>query len=126
MEKVSKAAYGGKSMTEMMAVRSEYRLQQWAQVVEQCRESRLSNREYCRQNGIAEKTYYYWLRRLRETAAQQIQNPTLVHLDAEPKAPVENSTVGTIHLRIKEAEMTIQSGVNPATIQAVIQALQCV
>lgn len=95
-------------------------------MVEQRRESGLSNREYCRQNGIAEKTYYYWLRRLREAAAQQIQNPTLVHLDDEPKAPVESSTVGTIHLRIKEAEMTIPSGVDPATIQAVIQALQCV
>ena len=95
-------------------------------MVEQRRESGLSNREYCRQNGIAEKTYYYWLRRLREAAAQQIQNPTLVHLDGEPKAPVESSTVGTIHLRIKEAEMTIPSGVDPATIQAVIQALQCV
>lgn len=113
-------------MSEMMAVRSEYRLQQWAQVVEQCRESGLSNREYCRQNGIAEKTYYYWLRRLREAAAKQVQTPTLVHLDAEPEAPVESIAAGIIHLRIKEAEMTIPSGVDPATIQTVIQALQCV
>ena len=113
-------------MAEMMAARSEYRLQQWAQVVEQCNESGLSNREFCRQNRISEKTYYYLLRKLRETAAKQVQNPTLVHLDAEAKAPVESSTVGTIHLRIKEAEMTIPSGVDPATIQAVIQALQCV
>lgn len=113
-------------MSEMMAVRSEYRLQQWAQVVEQCRESGLSNREFCRKNGISEKTYYYWLRRLREATAKQIQNPTLVQLDAEPKAAVESSTVGMIHLWVKEAEMTIPSGVDPATIQAVIRALQCV
>ena len=99
----------------MMAVRSEYRLQQLEQAVEQCRGSGLSNREYCQQNGIAEKTYYYWLRRLREAATRQIQNPTLVHLDAEPKAPVESSTTGIIHLRIKEAEMTIPSGMNPTT-----------
>ena len=113
-------------MSEMMAVRSEYRLQQWAQVVEQCSKSGLSNREYCRQNGIAEKTYYYWLRRLREAAAQQMQNPTLVHLDAEPEAPEESSAAGIIHLRVKGAEMMIPSGVDAATIQAVIQALQCV
>ena len=45
-------------MADVLAMRSEYRLHQWAQVVKACNASGLSNREFCRQNQIAEKTYY--------------------------------------------------------------------
>ena len=47
-------------MADVLAVRDEYRLQEWVQLYKRCRESGLSNREFCRQNGIAEKTFYYW------------------------------------------------------------------
>ena len=56
-------------MEDILQVREEYRLQQWGQIVQQCRESGMSNRDFCRQNGITEKTYYYWLRKLRMAAA---------------------------------------------------------
>ncbi len=66
-------------MADVLAVRDEYRLQEWAQIHRRCRESGLSNREFCRQNGIAEKTFYYWLKRLRETAVET--QPQLVALE---------------------------------------------
>ena len=40
-------------MADVLAVRNEYRLQEWMQIHQRCRESGLSNREYCRQNGIS-------------------------------------------------------------------------
>ena len=52
-------------MADVLAVRGEYRAQQWAMVVQECRSSGLTNREYCRQRGISEKSFYYWLRKLR-------------------------------------------------------------
>ena len=54
-------------MSDALEVRRGYRLQQWARMVQECQLSGLSNREYCRQNEIPEKTYYYRLRQLRES-----------------------------------------------------------
>lgn len=62
-------------MEDILQVREEYRLQQWGQIVQQCRESGMSNRDFCRQNGITEKTYYYWLRKLRMAAAGKDSPP---------------------------------------------------
>ena len=61
MAEIRETAEGDGDMADVLAVRDEYRLQEWAQIHRRCRESGLSNREFCRQNGIAEKTFYYWL-----------------------------------------------------------------
>ena len=42
-------------MGEVLAVRNEYRAQNWFQVIQECRDSGLTNREFCRQRGIPEK-----------------------------------------------------------------------
>ena len=57
-------------MADVLAVRDEYRAQNWAMVIRECSNSGLSNREFCRQRGISEKTYYYWLRKLRSQMAE--------------------------------------------------------
>ena len=56
-----KTGEGGINMTDVLAVRNEYRLQSWMEIIRECEESGLSNREFCFQRGISEKTYYYWL-----------------------------------------------------------------
>lgn len=58
-------------MADVLALQDEYRLREWVQIHWRCRESRLCNLEFCRQNSIAEKTFYYWLKRLRETAVEK-------------------------------------------------------
>ena len=55
-------------MGEVLAVRNEYRAQNWVQVIQECRASGLTNRAFCRQRGIPEKKFYYWLRKLRTQA----------------------------------------------------------
>ena len=54
-------------MEDVLAIRDEYRLQEWSQIIQAGQNSGLSKREFCRQNGISERQYYYWLKKLRET-----------------------------------------------------------
>ena len=70
-------------MADVLAVRDEYRAQNWAMVIQECNSSGLSNREFCRQRGISEKTYYYWLRKLRSHMAETA-GPQLVQLEPAP------------------------------------------
>ena len=60
-------------MGEVLAVRNEYRAQNWVQVIQECRASGLTNRAFCRQRGIPEKKFYYWLRKLRTQALEAAQ-----------------------------------------------------
>ena len=40
----------------------------WMQLIQECRTSGLSDREWCSQNGIPVSTFYYHIKRLREQA----------------------------------------------------------
>lgn len=54
----------------------QVRLSQWAGVMRERKESGMSIRSWCQEQGINEKTYYYWQRRLRKEAYEQLVVPT--------------------------------------------------
>ena len=112
-------------MAEVLALRSEYRLQQWAQVVKACNASGLSNREYCRQHNISEKTYYYWVRRLRQAAASQIEarTPTLVPLDPAQQAS-RQETDDMLYIRFRGAELTLPGRTDMDAVAALLKSIQ--
>ena len=104
-------------MADVLAVRGEYRLREWAQIHRRCQESGLSNRAFCRQNGIAEKTFYYWLRKLRETAIEK--QPQLVALGDE------GSDAGDrIYIRFGAASLDLPSQTDANAIASLLRALQ--
>jgi len=66
----------------------EIRLANWKAVVEQCnsRPPGVSVKQWLSENNINEKTYYYWLRRVRREVYSQMQQELPVL--QETKAPV--------------------------------------
>lgn len=54
----------------------QYRLAQWRELMSERAELGLSIRAYCAQKGFAENTYFYWQRRLRETACTELTERT--------------------------------------------------
>jgi len=55
-------------------IAAEYRLSHWSQIIRDRHNSGESIRAWCRKNGIVEKTYYYWQRKLRETACRTLMD----------------------------------------------------
>ena len=49
----------------------------WQSVIKQCQErpEHTTVKQWCLENGIHEKSYYYWLRKFRKEAAQQMSVP---------------------------------------------------
>ena len=70
-------------MADVLAVRDEYRAQTWAMLIQECNNSGLTKREFCQQRGISEKSFNYWLRKLRSQMAE-VTNPQIVQLDPVP------------------------------------------
>ena len=50
----------------------EYRLTHWAKIINDRRESGINVKSYCESIGIKENTFYYWQKKLREAACQQM------------------------------------------------------
>ena len=56
---------------------AEIRYQRWVQVIQDWSNSGLSKRDYCQQNEIDEKQFYYYQRRIRAVIAAQAERPAL-------------------------------------------------
>jgi len=50
----------------------EYRLSKWVEVMCDREESGLGIREYCKKAGFHENKYYYWQKKLREAACNEL------------------------------------------------------
>lgn len=108
-------------MADVLKVRNEYRLQKWAEIIGQCQKSGLSNKEFCQQNGISEKSYYYWLRKLRNTVAES-NVPQLVQLESAPDVVPDNM----IHIQFRDASMDLPGSTDVEAIGAVLRSLQSI
>ncbi|MDR1550191.1 MAG: IS66 family insertion sequence element accessory protein TnpB, partial [Hungatella sp.] len=58
----------------MDTITHEVRESHWKSVIEQCqqRPEGISGRSWMQENGISEKSYNYWLRKMRQKAYEQI------------------------------------------------------
>jgi len=59
------------STTELSHLNHHKNLAQWQQLVYDCRNSGMTVRTWCAENGVSEKTYYYRQRKVWEAAQQQ-------------------------------------------------------
>lgn len=106
-------------MADVLAVRNELRLQNWMEIIRECQESGLTNKEFCAQRGISEKTYYYWLRKIRSTAVEAIK-PQLVRLDDN----AERASGHMLQIRYGEAELKLPEDVDLKAVMVLLNALR--
>jgi len=59
-------------MINTREIAEEYRLSHWARIMRERVESGLSIKAYCKQIGICGNTYFYWQRRVRAAACEQL------------------------------------------------------
>ena len=59
----------GKTTREIVLVKKNIRLQEWSRQIEEQKSSGLNVQDWCTQNGVNPKTYYYHIRRVREEMA---------------------------------------------------------
>jgi len=55
------------------------RIEEWTKLLQEADESRLTRKEWCKQNGITLRKFYYWQKRIRElqdAGAEETDHPT--------------------------------------------------
>jgi len=115
----------------------EIRLQQWIGIIKECRDSGKTVKNWCEENGISEKSYFYWQRRAREAACQELTayqeqrvtktepNDTNIPVFTECRIPEDHHAGGaaiTIHL--SGAVVEIHHGAEASIVESILHALR--
>ena len=59
-------------MVDTRKIAKELRLSHWAGIIRERKHSGLSVIEWCKNNDISQKTYYYWQRKVREAMCGEL------------------------------------------------------
>jgi transposase-like protein len=111
--------------------KAEFRLRQWAKIIQDCQASNLTVSAWCSQHDVGIKLYYYWLRKIRLKVCQstKFQNPAIkqeiVPLQLNPH-PCSSSVHPAVTIHLSSASIDIAEGTSQATIEAVLRSLQSV
>ena len=94
--------------------KQEIRLREWSEQIERQQSSGMSVEQWCVENGIKPKTYYYRLRKVRKQCAAV--PPSIV-----PIAMPDES--GNIRIEKNGMRITLPCGVAPETLIALVREL---
>lgn len=122
-------------MVNTREIAEEYRLTHWAQVMQERVQSGQSIKAYCKQLGICANTYFYWQRRVRAAAANELglreckdAQPSQVSFSAvrvsEPAVWArgkETGATGQLHIDAGGVQLTADS---TYPVEQLIQLLQ--
>ena len=99
------------------------RLENWTARIMACRSSGMTVRAWCQENGLSEKTYYYWQRRLFQTLSEQQAAHETAFAEVTPPRPVCSENVA-VSVRISGVEANIHNGADAATVETVLRILK--
>ena len=108
-------------MNETAKVKKKIKLAQWAEMVRQRNESGLTVTEWCKQNGINIKTYYYRLKRVRQAVCNEIEQHEIVPV--EPIAGTE-ITAEKIELSVGDVKISLPDDFNESTLKRLLGVLR--
>ena len=105
----------------LQVMSKQERLENWTARIMACRSSGITVRAWCRENGLSEKTYYYWQRRLFQALSEQQAAHETAFAEVTP--PVCSGNVA-VTVRIAGAGADIHSGADASTVETVLRILK--
>ena len=100
----------------LQVMSKQERLEYWTAKIIARRSSSMAARAWCQENGISEKTYYYWQRRLFQTLSEQqqaIRQPAYAEITPTPNVQPSGGVAVTV--RISGVEAEVYNGADAAT-----------
>ena len=103
-------------------IKQEYQLQEWSGMLRQRKESGLSVKEWCREQGLAEHIYYYRLRKLRQAACTALEQAQPLQLAEVPLAPKPQESHAKLRLTTKIGTLEIMDA-DRSTLDQVLRMM---
>lgn len=114
---------------EELSAKTQINIQEWLEVIHRCRDSGLTNKQWCEENGISLKSYYYWLAKIRKLAIENLPHkrnvgpvstegpetavfasiPVISHCSSNPAPVIIRSGSAVIEIAVDTKDSLIQS-----------------
>ena len=108
-------------MNEIARIKNEVRLKQRAEMVQLRNESGLTVSQWCRQNGINQKTYYYRLNRVRKALCGEVEKHEIVPVGPEPDIAVSHEQIS---LSVGNVVVSLPDDFNSDTLKRLLELLR--
>ena len=128
----SKNSKGGLELNTR-EVTHKYRLNQWTQIIRECRSSEQTVVAWCAEHKINLKSYYYWLKRVRTAACEALpacsgENNPIVPLNIpvplSATGPTSQTSSPDIVVRYGLVSLEIHNNASLSVIENTLKALQ--
>ena len=100
--------------TSIASIKQEVRLQEWSAQIEAQQASGLTVQQWCAENGIKPKTYYYRLKKVREQFVDS--SPAIVPLYVPQRS-------SDIRIEKNGLQISLPADISPDTLLALVQSL---
>ena len=116
-------------MDEITQVKNHFRMEQWIQLIKECQSSKLPIKTWCTQNGIKQQSYYYWLKKIRKAAceqlpATQIECSKSVEFEKLQVNSTNSILQAAVMIHLPFATVEVAEGTSQKTVEAVLMALK--
>ena len=108
-------------MNEIAKMKKKVKLAQWTEMVRSRSESGLTVTDWCKENGINFKTYYYRLKRIRQAVHNEIEQHDIVSV--ELTAGTE-TTAEKIELSIGDVKISLPDDFSEDTLRRLLGVLR--
>jgi putative transposase len=119
---------------EINEIRNQVRIREWMELVRERTSSGMTINAWCEMKGISKYQYYYWLRKVRQEAYNEIENhkdslpvaqedslPEFAHINVVKDESVAESS--GISIRMNNADIHIGNDVHPEQLITVMQVI---
>lgn len=102
-------------------VATNYQMQEWMDIIRDCRTSGLTVQQCCDEKNLSRPTYYYWLNKIRKTAIESVESsPAFVEL--KPPAPTSNSA-SPVSIYVGEARIDLPENISDEFLIRILKAV---
>ena len=107
--------------TELQQLNGQNKLALWADRISSCRNSGLSVKTWCKENGVCEQTYYKWQKKLFAMAKAQ---QGLQFAEVTPIMATSGNCQIAISIHADGIAADIHNGADPTTVESVLRILK--
>ena len=100
--------------TALAAVKQEVRMQEWSAQIAEQQASGLTVQQWCMENGVKPKTYYYHLKKVREQFLNS--SPAIVPLNVPQQS-------ADIRIEKNGLQISLPANISPDTLLTLVQSL---
>lgn len=110
--------------TDLQTLNTNQALQEWSARIKECRNSGMTVRNWCSEQGIRTQTFYYWQKKLFNMVANQ-NHPEFAEISM-PAEKYASETSAVAKVRINGFEVDVPKGSDTAELTRLFLVLkQC-